>query len=65
MLNKLNQLKNNKLLAEMEVFEETDIIRISLENTIYDYEYVPSSLMNVLAQAEYDWYNSVEIHVVK
>ena len=49
----------------MEVFEETDMIRISLENTIYDYEYVPSSLMNVLAQAEYDWYNSVEIHVVK
>ena len=65
MLNKLNELKNNVRLAEMELFEEADMIRISLENTIYDYEYQPTSLMNVLEEGRFDWYNSVEIHVVK
>lgn len=68
LLKKLNTLKtNNVLLNEMQVFDEGRIVRVGLEYTIYDYDCEPVLLIDMLNKNgyAYDWYNSVEIHIVK
>lgn len=68
-------LSQNKLMEQLKELQEipfykdlfyrveNDKVVISLEETFYDYEFQPSTLMELLEQYCYEWYNSVEIEV--
>lgn len=69
-INKLNNLKlNNKYLNDMNIYVEDNVVRISFEYTIYDYDFPPTALFNCLNDMGYelgvncDWYNSFELHI--
>ena len=66
LLNKLNELRESHGgLTEMALYynEEKNTVRVNLEYTYYDYDFLPLELQELIDQYMYEWNYSFELEI--
>ena len=63
-INKLEELASTKENYKYLTYRiEDHKVVVGTEETIYDYDFEPADLMEILEDYSWEWYNSVEIEV--
>ena len=66
LVNKLLDLReSNKNLQDMDIWtnEEKNTVRVNLEYTYYDYDFIPEALENIINEYMYEWNYSFELEI--
>ena len=66
LVNKLLDLReSNENLQDMDIWtnEEKNTVRVNLEYTYYDYDFLPEALENIINEYMYEWNYSFELEI--